>query len=177
MQFTTVKELTTKSEVMQWGDLSFTSDVVSEFVGGLTPKLVPHMNEEKKSVSARQIELFQVYDNYISADSSDQRLSAGEEMQKVLAEQIAVEKAYENLLSIIYDNETDREAARRGKSSPDNMDCEMAAHTSFADHGKFDANSAFAMQFHQYVVNVCSDESVGNIDISSVVARACGATV
>merc|ERR1712224_401175 len=36
-QFETVK---TKSEVMQWGDLSFTSDFVSEYVGGLAPNTV-----------------------------------------------------------------------------------------------------------------------------------------
>merc|ERR1712228_1040656 len=106
--------------------------------GGLTPKAVPKLNGEKKSVSARQIELFQVYDNYISADSSEQRLSAGEEMLKVLAEQMEVEKAYENFLAIVYDNQTDRDGARQGKSLPDNMDCEMAAHTAFAEHGKFD---------------------------------------
>jgi len=176
-QFTTVKKLTTKSEVMQWGDLSFTSDPVSEFVGGLTPDSASGPKGEKMSVSARRIELFQVYHNYMTADSSDERLSAGEEMYKVLTEQLEVEKAYENFLSIVYDTETQREAARRGKSLPDNMDCEMAAHTSFSDHGKFDANSAFAMQFHQYVVNVCSDKTVANIDIASTVARACGATI
>merc|ERR1711972_249705 len=44
-QFTTVKALTTKSHVMQWGDLSFTGDYVSEFVGGLTPKTVPQSTE------------------------------------------------------------------------------------------------------------------------------------
>merc|ERR1712100_466932 len=37
-QWESVKKLTTKSEVMQWGDLSFTEDFVSEFVGGLTPE-------------------------------------------------------------------------------------------------------------------------------------------
>merc|ERR1712178_514466 len=39
-QFQSVKKLTTKSEVMQWGDVSFTSDFVSEYVGGLTPSTV-----------------------------------------------------------------------------------------------------------------------------------------
>merc|ERR1712048_654155 len=47
-QFTTVKTLTTKSEVMQWGDLSFTGDKVSEFVGGLTPNTVARSEEPKQ---------------------------------------------------------------------------------------------------------------------------------
>merc|ERR1712113_1339458 len=176
-QFTTVKQLTTKSQVMQWGDLSFTSDVVSEFVGGLTPDAVRTSSNGGLSVSARQLDLYQVFDNYASADTSEDRLSAGEQMLKVVTEQIETEKAYEVFLSIVYQSETQREAARRGKALPNNMQCEMAAHSSFVDYGKFDANSVFAMQFHQYVVNVCADDVVRNIDIASAVARACGATV
>jgi legumain len=176
-QFTTVKQLTTKSEVMQWGDLSFTGDFVSEFVGGLTPDAMPQSNEARNSVSARQLDLYQAYHNYVSAESSEERLGANEKLQKVLIEQFEVETAYENFLSDVYPDSDQREAVRQGKAKPDNMECEMAAHTAFVEHGKFDANSGFAMQFHQYVVNVCGDESVANIDIVSVVARACGATI
>jgi len=175
-QFTTVKQLTTKSQVMQWGDLSFTSDAVSEFVGGLTPNAIP-MSGNGASVSARQLELYQVYHNYVSAEASDDRLSAGEQMLVVLTEQLEAEKAYENFLSIVYEVESQRESARRGKALPDNMECEMTAHSAFVDYGKFDANSAFAMQFHQYVVNVCADANVRNVDIAATVARACSATV
>jgi len=176
-QFSTVKTLTTKSAVMQWGDLSFTSDFVSEFVGGLTPDAARTTSNGGFSVSARQLELYQAYHNYLSADSSDNRLSAGEQAMQILTEQLEAEKAYENFLSMVYESETQRQAARQGKALPDNMECEMAAHSSFVEYGKFDANSGFAMQFHQYVVNVCSDERVGNGDIASTVARACGATI
>jgi len=154
--------------------LSFTGDFVSEFVGGLTPKAVAP-TEPKSSVSARQVDLFQAYHNYVSAESSQERLAAGEELQQVLAEQLEVERAYERLLAIVYPSSEDRrETARKGKTTPHDMACEMLAHGAFEEHGRFDANSGFALQFHQYVVNVCADEGVANVDIASAVARACG---
>jgi len=176
-QFTSVKTLTTKSEVMQWGDLSFTDDVVSEYVGGLTPSTVPLSKEPKQSVSARQIDLFQSYHNYVSAEASTDRLEAGEKMLRVLDEQMEVEKAYEQFLALVYAEEHQRDAARTASAQPDNMDCEMAAHTAFVQHGKFDANSGFAMQFHQYVVNVCADDSTANMNIAAVVAQACKSAI
>lgn len=176
-QFSTVKTLTSKSEVMQWGDLNFTGDFVSEYVGGLTPGTVQQSEEPKHSVSARQVDLFQTYHNYISAVSSADRLQAGEKMQLVLAEQMEVERSYEQFLALVYSDEQGRDAARTASAQPDNVDCEMAAHTAFVQHGKFDANSGFAMQFHQYVVNVCADESSANMDIASVVAQACRSSI
>merc|ERR1712187_273190 len=124
-QFESVKKLTTKSEVMQWGDLSFTSDFVSEYVGGLTPNTAPMTNDAKHPVSARQVDLYQAYHNYVSAESSEERLSAGEEMQKVLSEQLAAESAYENFLAIVYPDVDARESARQAQARPNNMDCEM----------------------------------------------------
>merc|ERR1712007_35395 len=56
-QFESVKTLTTKSEVMQWGDLTFTGDFVSEYVGGLTPDTVAASSEAKNPVSSRQVDL------------------------------------------------------------------------------------------------------------------------
>merc|ERR1712224_859547 len=176
-QFETVKTLTTKSEVMQWGDLSFTSDFVSEYVGGLTPNTVKQSMEIKNSVSARQVDLYKAYHNYVSAESSEERLSAGEEMQRVLSEQLEAESAYEKFLEIVYPDMHARETARQSKALPNNMDCEMAAHAAFKQHGKFDANSGFAMQFHKYVVHACADDSLANSDLVSAVVRACESTI
>jgi len=176
-QFESVKKLTTKSEVMQWGDLSFTGDFVSEYVGGLTPGTVEQSNEVRNSVSARQVDLQQAYYNYVSAESSVERLSAGEAMQKVLSEQLEAEAAYEKFLEIVYPDSEAREGARQSKARPNNMGCEMAAHAAFKQHGKFDANSGFAMQFHQYVVTACADDHVANTDLVSAVVRACESTI
>merc|ERR1712032_19019 len=179
-QWETVHNLTTKSDVMQWGDLSFTEDLVSEFVGGLTPKseLLATASHEG-AVNARQLELFQAHYNYAAAETSQERLAAGQTYYEVLSEQINVESAYEKFLCIMYSDEAQRAAVRSQKVVPENRDCEMSAHTEFVQSGagKFDANSALAMQFHQYVVNVCADESVANMDIVAAVKEACGAAM
>lgn len=177
-QWQTVHDLTsTKSDVMQWGDLSFTDDVVSQYVGGLSPKAVQASRQSDKSaVSVRQLELFQVHHNYISADS-ETRIAAGLEYARVLREQLEVEAAYETFLTILYGQDGAKlEVVRKMKTTPENRDCEMSAHTAFVENGKakFDANSGFAMQFHQYVVNACADENMANEDITAAAARACG---
>merc|ERR1712019_32622 len=98
-QFETVHKLTSKSDVMQWGDLSFTDDVVSNYVGGLTPKtLTKDENAAKSAVNVRQIELFQAHYNYLNADD---RIAAGMEYYRILSEQLEVEKAYEKFVSIL----------------------------------------------------------------------------
>jgi len=173
-QWETVHKLTSKSDVMQWGDLSFTDDVVSNYVGGLTPKtLAKDENAAKSAVNVRQIELFQAHYNYLNADD---RIAAGVEYYRILSEQLEVEKAYEKFVSILAgEDETKRIAIKTLKAVPNNRDCEMDAHTAFKQHGQFDANSGFAMQFHQYVVNACADEGMANEDITAAAIMACGA--
>merc|ERR1712032_420106 len=173
-QWETVHKLTSKSDVMQWGDLSFTDDVVSNYVGGLTPKtLAKDENAAKSAVNVRQIELFQAHYDYLNADD---RIAAGVEYYRILSEQLEVEKAYEKFVSILAgEDETKRIAIKTLKAVPNNRDCEMDAHTAFKQHGQFDANSGFAMQFHQYVVNACADEGIANEDITAAAIMACGA--
>merc|ERR1712032_44879 len=117
-QFESVKTLTTKSEVMQWGDLTFTGDFVSEYVGGLTPDTAEVSNEVRNSVSSRQVDLYQAYHNYVSAESSEERLAAGEDLQKVLTEQLEVESAYERFLAIVYPDEETQQSTRQAKAVP-----------------------------------------------------------
>merc|ERR1711862_506536 len=91
-QFGIVKKNTDKSKVMQWGDLSFQTDKVSEFQGDAAS--LGNSNPSKgKSVSAREVDLKHVYDAYAQATTSKERLAAGEELQQVLADQMEVEGA------------------------------------------------------------------------------------
>merc|ERR1719506_3399884 len=69
-QFGKVKTTTSKSKVMQWGDLTFQEDMVSEYQGAATEATLRAKTEaEAMSVSARQVDLKQAYDNYINAES------------------------------------------------------------------------------------------------------------
>merc|ERR1712150_200523 len=161
-QFKIVKNLTTKSEVMQWGDLSFVKDMAIQHEGGGASTGTTQSGDSESfrtSWSAREVELKQVYYHYTHAQASEERLAAGQEMQRVLADQLAAETAYESFLNLLFPGDADKQAAiRKANSPPDNRDCELNTRKSFVQHGKFDSSSNFALQFHKYIVNVCADE-------------------
>merc|ERR1712107_624532 len=160
-QFSVIKEKTSKSQVMQWSDTSFTSDVVSDFLGNAGDEQAAANGDSSASAwSVRQLELRQAYDAYVNAATSAERLQAGEDLQAMLQDQLNAEAAYEKFLSILYPGDEAKQAeARTGKASPDNYACEMGARENFVAYGAFDASSGFAMQFHKYIVNVCADNS------------------
>ncbi len=49
-QFEVIQKLTTKSHVMQWGDLSFQSDVIGDYVSGKLSGLFKWINLRKMPV-------------------------------------------------------------------------------------------------------------------------------
>merc|ERR1712222_235349 len=107
-------------------------------------------------------------------------VAAGEELQAVLADQVAAEKAYENFLHIVYPKADKRQAAREQKQPANQYECEMAARKSFVENGKFDSFTGFSLQFRQRVVNVCADlaRTGMNIAIAEAAKQACtGATL
>merc|ERR1719230_2455978 len=93
-QFDIIKTKTDKSKVMQWGDLSFKTDKVSEFQGDQASLGNSSPSKKAGSVSAREVDLKRAYDMYAQATSAKERLAAGEELQQVLTEQLEVEKAF-----------------------------------------------------------------------------------
>merc|ERR1712019_270427 len=72
-QFDTVKTATSKSKVMQWGDLSFQSDKVSEYQGADAAFTSANLDTSKGAMSARQVDLQQAYYNYVNAASGSER--------------------------------------------------------------------------------------------------------
>jgi len=174
-QFSVVKQKTKQSHVMQWSDTSFTSDMVSDFQGTTNYlKTEPSEDPASSALSVRQLELQQAYERYVEAESSEERLEAGAELQAVLQDQLNAEAAYEKFLSIVYPGDAAKRAAARETFLPaENRDCEMAARENFETYGAFDASSGFAMQFHKYVVNVCADPT-HNVDVAEAAKLACG---
>jgi legumain len=178
-QFQTVKTKTDKSQVMQWGDLSFQSDKVSEFQGDKSATAEASNSKPRNSVSAREVDLKQAYERYASATTTSARLAAGEELQKLLAEQLEVEAAYSRFLEILYPGDSAKHhAMRHGKSPAAHRDCEMATRESFVSHGKFDSYSGFALQFHRIVVEACADQAKtgSNVDLVAAAKKACTST-
>jgi legumain len=175
-----VTTATSKSKVMQWGDLSFQSDKVSEFQGDKAS--VGSMTQSKKgeSMSAREVDLKQAYDNYARAVSAKERLAAGEELQKVIADQMEVEGAFSRFLEMLYPGDSDKHhAMRHGDSPANNRDCELATREAFVQHGKFDAYTGFALQFQRVIVEACADQvaSGSNKDLVAAAKEACTSSV
>lgn len=181
-QFSTVKTLTDKSEVMQWGDVSFRSDFVSEYIGSLAADLTltSTVDPTSSAVSARQVDLHRHFTRYSSAATSTDRLAAGEELMAELSRQLATETAYRRFTELVHPkDEAKREALWTRRSKPDSVDCELDVHRAFREScaDKFDANSGFALQFHQLVVNACAEVAAEglNADLATFARQACDA--
>jgi len=181
-QFMTVRTGTKLSEVMQWGDLSFKTDMVSDFQGttGLLSSVVTATTVQD-AWATRQIDLKSAYHNYVTASTSENRLAMGADLQAVLKDQMEVEAAYERFLEIVYPtDESKRQDARDLKHAANHKDCELSARQSFIDHGNFDSWTGFSLGFHKYIVNTCADvvATGANIDLPQAAKQACqGSTV
>jgi len=175
-----VTTATSKSKVMQWGDLSFQSDKVSEFQGDKASVGNSSPSKKGESMSAREVDLKQAYDNYARATTSKERLAAGEELQQVIADQLEVEAAFSRFLEILYPGDSDKHhAMRHGKTPANHRDCELATREAFVQNGKFDAYTGFALQFQRVIVEACADQAANgsNKDLVSAAKQACSSSV
>jgi hypothetical protein len=170
--FQTVKTATSRSEVMQWGDTTYTDDKMSEFIGNLDLMGASASEDPSKgAVNARQIDLQRLYSNYVAATTSAERLRIGQELQQELNAQLAVDMIHNKFLDLVYPgDEAKQESMRTDKVKPSLRDCEMRVHDAFQTHAAehFVVNSGFALQFHQIVVNVCADQAQANGPISKL---------
>lgn len=170
--FGIIKTATSRSAVMQWGDLSFTDDKVSEFIGDLDLSgAAASEDPAKHAINARQIDLERLYSMYTSATSSAERLTIGQELQQELNTQLAVDMIHNKFLDLVYPgDEAAQETMRTDKVKPSLMDCELRVHNAFQTYAAqhFNANTGFALQFHQIVVNVCADQAQANGPISKL---------
>jgi len=170
--FQTVKTATDRSQVMQWGDVTYTADKMSEFIGNLDPSLKASASVERKgSVNARQIDLQRLYTMYSAATTSAERLQIGQELQQELQQQLAVDQIHESFLALVFPgDDAKQEAMRTEKAKPSLLDCESRVHRAFEAHAAphYTVNSGFALQFHQIVVNVCAEFAQANGPISQL---------
>merc|ERR1712100_549443 len=131
--FQTVKTATTKSQVMQWGDTTYTDDKMSEFIGNLDPSLKASASETPSGlVNARHIDLERLYSMYTAATTSAERLQIGQELQQELQQQLAVDVIHDRFLALVFPgDEAKQETMRSAKVMPSNRDCEMRVHSAF----------------------------------------------
>merc|ERR1739848_292840 len=126
--FQTVKTATSRSEVMQWGDTTYTDDKMSEFIGNLDLMGASASEDPAKSaVNARQIDLQRLYSNYVAATTSAERLRIGQELQQELNAQIAVDMIHTKFLDLVYPgDEAKKESMRTDKVKPSLRDLRVA---------------------------------------------------
>jgi legumain len=170
--FQLVKTKTTRSAVMQWGDTTFTDDEMSEFIGNLDKLSASASEAPTGLVDARHIDLERLYSMYAAATTSAERLRIGAELQNELQQQMAVDTIHERFLALVFPgDEAKQEAMRTAKVKPSQIpDCELRVHNAFQNYAAehFNANSGFALQFHQIVVNVCDEFAMANGPISQL---------
>jgi legumain len=201
-QFKRVKARTNKSHVMQWGDLSFTNDSILDFIGSgrnhkeglLMGKLGDHDDaavpvEEAvpvlSAVSAREVDLQRLYRAYSAAEvASPERLRASERLHQELTAQQAAERAYQRFVALAFPgDEAQQRELWRASAPPDQPMCELATHATLREGcaSQFDANSGFALQFHQVVVNACAFAAEGRFPVAvsgvaGLAAKVCSAS-
>merc|ERR1712048_1185519 len=101
-QFNLVKSETDKSHVTQFGDMSFTNERVSDFVGGGsglgTTPLVEQSAES--SVSVRELHLHNLFYAYRLAETSEERVATAEALRVQLVEQQAAETTFRRIVEL-----------------------------------------------------------------------------
>jgi len=178
-QYTLVKRETGKSHVMQYGDQTFINERASDFVGegsGLgTTASGAHSPDS--SVSVRELHLHNLYHAYRLAETSAERLAAGETLRAQIAEQQTAESTFRRIVELSYPgDEHKQKAVRRLHEKPDSPECEKGTHMALLKScaRKFDAGSGFAMQFQQVIVNICADVRRGlKLDLPAIAVKAC----
>lgn len=166
-----VAELTDRSAVMRWHDLSSDSDMVIEHIGGgaSTASLLAWEESSKNTLSSQERELKQAYYNCPKVQIPEERLAGDEELQQVLADQLVVETAYDTFLSLLYPGDVDKQAAIR------------AANASSDEHSLVRALCCMAnltppplsLCSSTSTLNIRVDEVATNVDLAEVARRAC----
>jgi len=179
-QYAIVKAETKQSHVSRFGDMSFASEHVSDFVGkehdegADYPTSTPSLGN---SVSVRELHLHNLYQSYHLAATSTERIAAGKALQVQLNQQQAAEATFRQLAELSYPGDLkSQEAVRRLREKPNNPMCEKTTHVTLCKScaSKFDAGSGFALQFHQVIVNICADVARGlKLDLPGIAEKVC----
>jgi len=175
-QYKIVRSKTTKSHVMQYSDLTFTSELAGDFFG---KGAGVHQTDaiDQNAVSVRDLDLHQFKEDYRRAETSLQRSAAEKALQAELARRQAAEATFRRIAELAYPGDVAKQqAVRHLQETPQSIDCEKGAHMVLRKScaHKFDASSGFAMQFQQVIVNICADVRRGlNLDVLGFAEQAC----
>jgi legumain len=171
-QFDTVKRLTTKSHVMEYGDTSIKSDQVGQYLGnptGVAPEAVVEAKPTAAgAVSSRDIPLHLAYYNYVRADKRDPAAmrAEAEALQKIIAERLAADDLFLKLTSLVA-GENGATLMGADASTAATVACDAccgAVHDAVQQYcGGY---TDYSFQYARVVVNVC-EEIEQNADMTA----------
>jgi legumain len=158
-QFTVVKQLTTQSHVMQYGDITWTSQAIGDFQGdkaaNKTVEAVPEVKKSSSNVDSRDIKLNYLYYKYVRTAKTD--LAAVHENGLALQAEVSHRLKADSLF-LQLSKELLKEnygAIFAGKAlKPYSSPCSEQAHAAVQTYcGGY---SDYSMQYARVVHNVCN---------------------
>jgi len=152
-QFTIVKKATSKSHVMQYGTLSFTSDPIGDYMGDVSnnQSLVAGSSRSSVNVDSRDIPLHLAYYNYVRADKSD--FAARQQLAADLIAEV--------------------ESRQKADALFHKLSAEVATVDKFFQAADFKGECLCCDQVHQAIADGCGGYSDYSLQYSRVVVNLC----
>lgn len=162
-QYTIVKKLTTKSHVMQYGNQSYTSDPIGNFLGDtqkVAPAPVPQELEARSSsnVRSRDIPMHLAYYRYLRADHSDfqARQTLAQKLQAQLASQVAADQFFMTFSEKLTQNKDKAMSLFLASSPANSIECGSCCVESREAYKKYcGAFTDYSLQYVRVLTNAC----------------------
>jgi legumain len=158
-QFLDVRTKTTQSHVMQYGDLSWTSEPIGNYLGGsnttFKAEVVKNPSRSSSNVKSADIPMHLAYYKYLRAESTDfeARMALAKELQQQIARRVAVDNMFMDLTTAA--NNVDAFVLKAKMPVVcDGRCCEKLSNAFAAKCGGWDD---YALQYHRVFVNLCAD--------------------
>jgi legumain len=157
-QFLDVRTKTTQSHVMQYGDLTWTSEPIGNYLGGnstFKAQVVENPSKSSSNVKSADIPMHLAYYKYLRAEPTDfeARMALAKELQQHLARRLAVDNMFMDLTSAA--NNVDALVVKAKMPVVcDGRCCEKLSSAFAARCGGWDD---YALQYHRVFVNLCAD--------------------
>jgi legumain len=157
-QFLDVRTKTTQSHVMQYGDLTWTSEPIGNYLGSnstFKPEVVVNPSKSSSNVKSADIPMHLAYYKYLRAESTDfeTRMTLAKQLQQHLARRVAVDNMFMDL-STAAKNVDAFVLKAKTPVVCDGRCCEKLSDAYAARCGGWDD---YSLQYHRVIVNLCAD--------------------
>jgi len=162
-QFLDVRTKTTQSHVMQYGDLTWTSEPIGNYLGDKSlnatfpfkAEFTKNPSRSSSNVKSADIPMHLAYYKYLRAESTDfeARMALAKELQQQLARRVAVDNIFMDLTAAAANKDALVLKAKTPVTCDDRC-CTKLQNAYAARCGGWDD---YSLQYHRVVVNLCAD--------------------